>query len=166
MLERKNKSQAGLWYMCWLCREMNKECIFLKSKLIWANHRQQDSQLKQFEVLKNYFYLFSALQEEEQDDESLVQWIFESSPGCLLFQHRVKIIPGAMNADDFFGCIDISRQLVSFFLKDGTSLYCQKEKQCYLWHILGEMVLFRCRDNHDGVGYWRMNVPMQNETLK
>lgn len=117
MLKRKNKSQAGLWYLCWLCREMNKACIFKKSKLTWSNHRQQNSQLKQFEVLKNYFYLFSALQGEEQDDESLVQWIFESSPGCLLFKHMVKIIPRAMTADDFLAVLTFLNISSVFFLK-------------------------------------------------
>lgn len=84
---------------------------------MWPNHRQQNSQFKQFEVLKNYFYLFSALQGEKQDDESLVQWIFESSPGCLLFKHRVKIIPGAMDADDFLGVLTFLDSLSVFFLK-------------------------------------------------
>lgn len=45
----------------------------------------------------------------------------------------MKIIPGAMSADDFFGhidisrgCIDISRQLVSLLLEDDVSLWSQK----------------------------------------
>lgn len=102
--DAKQRSQASLDVCVDSAGKWTKHPFFKTNKLTWPNHRQQNIQLKQFEGLKNYFYVFSALQ-EEQDVESLVQWILESSPGCLLLKLQMKIIPGAMNADDFWGIL-------------------------------------------------------------
>lgn len=74
---------------------------------------------------------------KEKDDESPVQWVFESSPGCLLFKHMMKIFPGAMKADDFLGILTFLDSLSVFFLKM-TLHYIVRNKSNAIYDILWE----------------------------